>query len=88
MENAAIFPGIPFFFLPAAAVAVVLHLRKGRIDWKMALRCLPFGVAFALLGSWLARLLDGVWLSKAFAILVLLMGLRELLGKSGEQKKR
>ena len=33
------------FFLPAAAVAVVLHLRKGRIDWKMALRCLPFGVA-------------------------------------------
>lgn len=76
------------FFLPAAAIAVILHLRKGRIDWKMALRCLPFGVVFALLGSWLARLLDGVWLSKAFAVLVLLMGLRELLGKSGEQKKR
>ena len=37
------------FFLPAAAVAVVIHLRQGRIDWRAALRCLPFGVAAALL---------------------------------------
>lgn len=74
------------FFLPAATVAVFLHLRKGRIDWKMALRCLPFGVVCALIGAWLARLLDGGWLSKAFAVLVLLMGVRELFAKSDQKK--
>ena len=32
------------FFLPAAAVALCIHLRRGQVDWRMALRCLPFGL--------------------------------------------
>lgn len=80
------------FFLPAAAVALCIHLRRGQVDWRMALRCLPFGAVFALLGAWLARVLDAAWLSKGFAVLVLLMGLRELLGglgpfRSGKDKE-
>ena len=54
------------FFLPAAAVALCIHLRRGQVDWRMALRCLPFGAVFALLGAWLARVLDAAWLSKGF----------------------
>ena len=73
------------FFLPAALVAVCIHLRQGRIDWRTALRCLPFGVAAALLGSWLAAFLDSAWLSKGFAVLILVMGVRELMGKKREE---
>ena len=72
------------FFLPAAALAVFLHLRQGRVDWRTALRCLPFGAAAALLGAWLMSFLDAAWLSKGFAVLILVMGVRELFGKGKE----
>lgn len=72
------------FFLPAAALAVFLHLRQGRVDWRTALRCLPFGAAAALLGAWLMSFLDAAWLSKGFAVLILVMGVRELFGKRKE----
>ena len=72
------------FFLAAAALAVFLHLRRGRVDWRTALRCLPFGAAAALLGAWLMSFLDAAWLSKGFAVLILVMGVRELFGKGKE----
>ena len=69
------------FFLPVAAVSIAIHLKNRQIDWRMALRCAPFGVASALAGAWLAHAVGPYWLGKVFALFVLALGGRELFAK-------
>lgn len=74
------------FFLPIAAVSIFIHLKNKLIDWKFALKCAPFGAAAAFGGSFLAHTIDPFWISKAFAVFVLLLGLKELFSKKIPKK--
>ena len=56
------------------------------IDYKFALKCAPFGVVGAFLGVWLANALHPVWISKGFAVFVLILGIRELFSKERRRK--
>lgn len=74
------------FFLPIAAFSLFLHSRKGLVDWKAGLLCAVSGLPMVFFGVWLAGVLGGVWLSKAFALLLLYIGVRELLAGDGKKK--
>lgn len=60
-------------FLPAAAVALWIHRREGRLDAKTGLPIMAAGLAGAAAGALLAQWMDPAWLRKGFGIL--LMGL-------------
>ncbi|WP_050696718.1 TSUP family transporter [Anaeromassilibacillus senegalensis] len=66
------------FFLPLAAVSIAIHIKNKLIDYKFALKCAPFGVLGAFLGVWLANTIHPFWISKGFAVFVLILGIREL----------
>ena len=69
------------FFLPAALGASVMQGKKGSVRWDLWLRA----VIPATVTAWVCRRLsvglDTVLLKKLFGGLLILMGLREILGK-------
>ena len=67
------------FFLPVAAVSIFIHIRQKRIYVKLALKCVPLGMAGACLGVWITQLVEPVWVTRAFALLVFVLGAKELL---------
>ena len=69
------------FFLPIAALSIVLHARNGLISWKAAGICILAGLPAVLLGVWLGGLAGDGLLSKLFAGLLLIIGVRELFQK-------
>lgn len=68
-----------FFFLPIIALSVFLHIKHKLIDVKTALSCCLFGAPFVVAGFYLSRVMDGEWLKKAFAMFIILCGLKDLL---------
>ncbi|MCQ4021656.1 MULTISPECIES: sulfite exporter TauE/SafE family protein [unclassified Ruminococcus] len=70
------------FFIPIAALSVIIYHIKGLIAWRTALPFAVLGVITSLAGSYLATVIDGGLLSKTFGILLLIMGVRQLFSKS------
>ena len=74
------------FFLPIALVSLVLHTRHHLVEWKIALGGFLSGLPFVFLGAWVGKWLGTAWLGKGFAVLLLIIGIRELIlgfGKKG-----
>ncbi len=76
------------FFLPIAIVSILIHLKNKRIDYKLALKCAPFGIAGAIGGSMLAHHMDPTLIGKAFAVFVLILGVRELFSKNQKPQQK
>jgi len=66
------------FFIPTAVVALIIHIKNKRIDFKMAVPIIISGLAGAYLGSRLALMLQGPDLKKWFGFFLLAMGIYEL----------
>lgn len=66
------------FFLPSAFIACLLRNRQKELDWREFLPAICSGCAAAILCSFLAPKLDSELLRKAFGILLLIVGFREL----------
>ena len=73
------------FFLPVAAVSVIMHLRAGLIDKKLVWSFIPGGIIGAILGTIASGLIPGGLLRKLYALFLLAFGLRELF-RSSPQK--
>lgn len=69
------------FFIPTAVMALIIHIKNKRIDFKMAVPIIIFGFAGAYLGSRLALMLPGNDLKKWFGIFLLAMGFQEIFRK-------
>lgn len=69
------------FFLPCAAVAIIIHAIRRRIRWRVALPYMAGGVGGVLLGSYLAGFIGSDILGKLFAALLIVLGLHELFKK-------
>ena len=69
------------FFLPVAAVALILHQRHGLIRWRVALPLAGLGLAGVYLGSRLALHIGSPLLGKLFGGFLLIIGLREVFAK-------
>lgn len=69
------------FFIPTAVVALFIHIKNKRIDFKMAIPIIIFGFIGAYAGSRLAVSLPGNNLKKWFGIFLLAMGTYEIIRK-------
>ncbi|NLT58566.1 MAG: sulfite exporter TauE/SafE family protein [Clostridiales bacterium] len=75
------------YFLPTAAVAVGIHLKKGNIEKKTAAYGSAAGLLTALAGSLLAGRLEAALLKKLFAGLIFAAGLSELFSKDRPKRE-
>ncbi len=69
------------FFLPSALVACLFRWKQGRLDIKKVLPAMLAGSISAGVFAFLAQMWDPWLLKKAFGILLLITGIRELLYK-------
>ena len=67
------------FYLPAALITLLLRKKQGLLPVKPLLPGMAAGCAAAFLFSRLGTVLDAALLKKAFGILLLFLGFRELL---------
>lgn len=68
-----------------ALAGAFIHYRQGNVKLRMALLIAPSGVAFSYLGAWAAGIVSAEWLTRVFAIFLLLIGCRMLLFNRGGQ---
>ena len=66
------------FFLPCAFLATLFRWKQSRPDWRLAVPAILAGLLGALLGNFLGPRLDVEILKKAFGILFIVCGIREL----------
>ncbi len=77
------------YFLAASGPALFFHLKNGLVRRQGGLWAACFGAGACLLGSWLAGLLDPIWLKRGFGVVLLVMGARQLLGgKQGREAEQ
>jgi uncharacterized membrane protein YfcA len=69
--------------LVTAAAGAFVHYRQGNVDLRAALWIAPTAVGFSVLGSWAAGAVAAEWLTRVFAVALLLIGLRMLLMNRG-----
>lgn len=69
------------FFLPCALISSVFRQKQGALDLKKLVPAIITGCAAAILFSWLGETIEIKLIKKAFGILLLFTGLRELLYK-------
>ena len=68
-----------------ALVGAFIHYRQGNVKSSTVLLIAPSAVAFSLLGAWAADKVTAEWLTRAFAIFLLIIGCRMLLFNRGGQ---
>jgi uncharacterized membrane protein YfcA len=67
-----------------AAANLANHVRAGNVKWRCATVFALAGIAGAFLGSTLGKIIDGQKLLALFAIVMLVVGVLMLRGRSGE----
>ena len=69
--------------LLTALVGAFIHYRQENVKLSMAMWIAPSAVAFSLLGAWAAGMVTAEWLTRVFAIALLVIGCRMLLFSRG-----
>lgn len=69
------------FFIPVTVIAVIIHIKNRLIDIKTAIVCSLFGIPAVVAGFYLAQNIDNMWLRKAFAVFIIISGLKDLFSK-------
>ena len=75
------------YFLPAGLLALPAHIKNGYVEKKALLPCIAAGLTCAALCAWAATGLEADLLRKLFGGFLILIGLRELLGRGQWQEK-
>lgn len=66
------------FFLPCALAATLFRWKQSTPDWRLTLPAMAAGLLGAALGNYLGPMLNAELLKKAFGILFVITGFREL----------
>lgn len=64
-------------FIPMSLVALVIHIKNKLVDFKVGIPIIVSGVAFSVVGSYLASIISNKLLQKIFAVFLLLVGLNQ-----------
>lgn len=67
------------FFIPIGAVAVIIYFKKGLIEVKTVLPFAVFGLLGATAGYLLTLVINGEFLGKIFAVILITMGASEIV---------
>ncbi|NSW91987.1 MAG: sulfite exporter TauE/SafE family protein [Firmicutes bacterium] len=70
------------YFVPTAIIALIIHIKNKKVDFKMALPIIISGIFGAALGSWLAASFSSSALKKLFALFLFIMGIYEMFRKT------
>jgi uncharacterized membrane protein YfcA len=68
-----------------ALVGAFIHHRQGNVKMSMVFLIAPSAIALSYLGAWAADKVTAEWLTRAFAIFLLIIGCRMLLFNRGGQ---
>lgn len=71
--------------LATALAGAFVHHRQGNVNLSMVMWIAPSAVIFSLLGAWAAGMVAAEWLTRVFAIALLVVGCRMLLFSRGGQ---
>jgi len=69
------------FFIPITLIAVCIHIKNKLIDIKTAVICSVIGIPAVVAGFYIAQSIDNIWLRKAFAVFIIVSGLKDLLSR-------
>lgn len=69
------------FFVPSALIACFFRWKQGRLNFGKILPAIVAGCISAAIFSWLSGIIDSSLFRKAFGLLLIFTGLRELLCK-------
>ncbi len=69
------------FFIPIAVLAVIIYAFKKEIKWKEILPIIFGGVLGSFGGLYLSKIIGEDFVSKIFAVLLIVLGVRELFSK-------
>ena len=75
------------YFLGCAPSSLILHIKEHRVVWKVVLWTGAAGAVTALITALLAPDPTPDWLRRAFGMLLLFIGLRELRNVFHDEKK-
>lgn len=75
------------FFLPIALVSILIHRKNKLINWRTIPLWCGFGVLGIALGTFAAQWLDTTLLNKLFAVLLLIIGVKEIFHKEKKFEK-
>lgn len=67
------------FFLPAAFLSCLLRVRQKHICWKIVIPAILGGIITCVLFSRISAGWDLKWIQKAFGVLLILVGVKEIL---------
>jgi uncharacterized membrane protein YfcA len=76
------------FFIPIIIISVIIHLKNKMIDVKTALICGGVGAVTVFAGFWVASSVDGEWLRTAFAVFIILAGVKDLFSKKVDKAQK
>ena len=76
-----------FFFVPIAVLSLILHGKNKLLDRKPLLPAILGGVVGVGIGFVLGNWLGSEWLSKLFAVFILIVGLKELFHRKQPVRK-
>lgn len=74
------------YFIPTAVAALFVHIKNKRIDFKIAVPIIIFGLFGAYIVSQLAINLSGPTLRKWFGVFLLVIGINEMIRKDKAKK--
>lgn len=66
------------FFLPAAFLSCLLRVRQKHICWKIVIPAILGGIITCVLFSRISASWDLKWIQKAFGVLLILVGIKEV----------
>jgi uncharacterized membrane protein YfcA len=76
------------FFIPTAAVALIIHIKNRSIDFRMGMPIIIFGLIGALAGSWFAARMAAGDLRRLFGWFLLAMSVYEMFRKGSGKKTK
>ncbi|UWV47943.1 sulfite exporter TauE/SafE family protein [Acetivibrio thermocellus] len=76
------------FFIPTAVIALIVHIKNKRVNFKLTIPIVIFGLVGAFLGSKLAVSLSGASLKRYFGMFLLILGFYEMVRKDKKETKK
>ena len=73
------------YFIPSAAAAVIIHLKKGNIEKKIIKPIIFSSIPACAVGAFCAMILPGDILRKIFAGFLIFIGISEFFKKNGSK---
>jgi uncharacterized membrane protein YfcA len=72
--------------VPVSLAAMVQHFREGQGNLRVGLLLALAGMVFTFVGFWVHGRVDAIWLRRAFAILLIIVGLRMFFGPQPQKQ--